>query len=470
MAELALALNIIELVKQTYHVARFVYDSVQSAKNEDAERRQIASDLGRELLFLASFERYFEKAHGAIAYDQALDKLWLSQIEDVVYHLKQDFSDYERLGGKDDRKLLQGSTLSLPMLLDSRDDDQTRDSRPQIKDQPEHVDKDFSLDSCSVTITDNPSLICLGNICTKLNKSNVFGKSKITKEAVLVEYKTYPPAPEGLGDPDISDLDTRLDRRVNQLASLLSTSGLNALGTLPFRGFIKEAKYRRYAFLFDVPAGTIEANPDSLHQMIESPLHSRLWSLSARFKLAFHLAKIMGTFHMFEWVLKGFQSHSVVFCKSAPGNSPQLNKPYLAGFEYIRPVSGSTVGQPLDLSGNNTLYCHPDLQEEPTMEFSKIHDLYSLGVVLLEVGLWMTARHLLQQSRSPRPSTPGEVRDEYIRKANSKLPLRMGNSYTEAVVACLESKYRHQAIRPDVFLSLFDKEIVQKLSVKRLLE
>lgn len=75
MAELALALNIVEAVKQTYYVAQFVFETVKSARNEDIERQQLAADFGRELLFLASFERYFEKAHGSIAYDQALDEV-----------------------------------------------------------------------------------------------------------------------------------------------------------------------------------------------------------------------------------------------------------------------------------------------------------------------------------------------------------------------------------------------------------
>lgn len=75
MAELALAISILEVVKLTYHVAEFVYKTIKSAKSEDAEQGKIASEFGRELLFLASFERYLEKTHGAIAYDKKLDEV-----------------------------------------------------------------------------------------------------------------------------------------------------------------------------------------------------------------------------------------------------------------------------------------------------------------------------------------------------------------------------------------------------------
>lgn len=312
----------------------------------------------------------------------------------------------------------------------------------QIKDQPERIDRHFSIDNCTVVASDGANVVRLGVLRTRNQRNTAASGDKMRKEDVLVEYKTYPPSPRGLGS-DEKDQDARLDRRVNQLASLLSTAGSNSLGTLPFRGFVKELQNSLYAFLFDVPNGANSVKPDSLHDMIADPALSKLWSLSDRFVLATNLAMTMGTFHMFEWVLKGFQSTSVVFCREVTTNKPQLSKPYLAGFEYIRPVSGSTVGQPLDISEKTTLYCHPDLQEEPNLEFGKIHDLYSLGVVLLEIGLWITARQLLQPDRPPRPKTPHELKEEYIRKANSKLPLRMGRSYTEAVVACLESRHKY---------------------------
>lgn len=73
MAEFALAVNIIEAVKATCQVATFVYETIKSVRHEDVEQQQIASDFGRELLFLASFRRYLEKTQGVIAYDKTLD-------------------------------------------------------------------------------------------------------------------------------------------------------------------------------------------------------------------------------------------------------------------------------------------------------------------------------------------------------------------------------------------------------------
>lgn len=118
--------------------------------------------------------------------------------------------------------------------------------------------------------------------------------------------------------------------------------------------------------------------------MIESPVLGRLWSLD-RFSLALDLAKTMGTFHMFHWVPKGFQSSSVFSYSNVQTKKPQLSKPYLAGFEYVCPLSGLKVGQPLDMSVKTSLYCPPDLIDDTSIDFGTIHDLYCLGVVLLEI-------------------------------------------------------------------------------------
>ncbi|KAL8688393.1 MAG: hypothetical protein Q9218_005684 [Villophora microphyllina] len=553
-------MNIVEVVKHTYYVANFVYKAVKSAQIEDAERQQLSSDLGRELQFLASFQRYFEKAHGAIAYDQKLDQLWLLEIQRIVTQMKQDFFDYEKLEKKNAQGLLGTPNAPIPLLLAPNEINQPGKSIPiaekassiaqkikngqsriysatkwalfdrqrlvkvvekftkrnetlkeilqyamagmlqqiaqpiqglkdlqedqdavtlglttwaeikQIRDQPEDIDHDFLIKNCTVNATGATCELQLGYAYTRMNVSNRLEEGKVTKDAVLVEYKRHPEVPEGLSDTDMANIDAWIARRIDQLAKFLSAAGSNSLGTLPFRGYVEEAENRRHALLFNFPPDTIEANPISLHDMIESPALGRLWSLSNRFQLASDLAKIIGTFHMFDWIVKRFDSLSVRFCTLVGNESPELSKAYLTGFEYVRPVSGSTSGPMLDMNEQGALYRHPDLQAEPNIELSKIRDLYSLGVVLLEIGLWTTARQLVQQARPPKPSSLAQSKEEYIRKANSRLPLRMGTSYTQAVVACLRSRYKSEAVTPDIFLSVFNEEVIQKLSAERLLD
>jgi hypothetical protein len=63
------------------------------------------------------------------------------------------------------------------------------------------------------------------------------------------------------------------------------------------------------------------------------------------------------------------------------------------------------------------------------------HDIYSLGVCLLEIGLWESFvgnekyKHILGERRSPK--------DQYMALAKDQLPGKMGEKYTKVVVNCL---------------------------------
>lgn len=61
--------------------------------------------------------------------------------------------------------------------------------------------------------------------------------------------------------------------------------------------------------------------------------------------------------------------------------------PYITGFEFSRPTLGATEVM-VDFDIERNLYRHPDRQGSPMANFSKIHNLYALGVVLLEIGMW----------------------------------------------------------------------------------
>jgi hypothetical protein len=46
--------------------------------------------------------------------------------------------------------------------------------------------------------------------------------------------------------------------------------------------------------------------------------------------------------------------------------------------------------EPVDVS--NDIYRHPNRWGEPTSRFEKLHDVYYLSVMLLEIGLWQVVR------------------------------------------------------------------------------
>ena len=74
------------------------------------------------------------------------------------------------------------------------------------------------------------------------------------------------------------------------------------------------------------------------------------------------------------------------------------------------------------------------------------HDIYSLGVILLEIGLW-TSLVLSDPSQLPIPSsilsaeqtlpTAAKTKQRLEYLAETKLPQRLGRRYTDIVLLCL---------------------------------
>ena len=79
MEPVGLAVSILTVVDEIYVVARFIYRTVKSAKNADAELDNLMSSMRVELLFLRSFLAYFERARGSITQVADLDEVFLSR-------------------------------------------------------------------------------------------------------------------------------------------------------------------------------------------------------------------------------------------------------------------------------------------------------------------------------------------------------------------------------------------------------
>jgi hypothetical protein len=141
--------------------------------------------------------------------------------------------------------------------------------------------------------------------------------------------------------------------------------------------------------------------------------------------------------------------------------------PFLVGFEKVRVADGETF-----LAGDGKweedLYRHPTRQGLwPEQEYSMQHDIYSLGVLLLEIGLWTSFVHrvdpafeqrLLAGTDIPRFSgaVPGpmlpiltflaeknqrkkaaQIKQVLLDLAQKELPRALGHRYADIVVSCL---------------------------------
>jgi len=109
----------------------------------------------------------------------------------------------------------------------------------------------------------------------------------------------------------------------------------------------------------------------------------------------------LAKFHSIGWLHQGIQSRNVCFIASAVGGAIAYSKPFLLGFSRSRGVGDDSFTDD-DLLIN--LYRHPERWEpQAKNRQTAIHDIYSLGIVLLEIGLWKTATELLGTGKSSKP-------------------------------------------------------------------
>jgi len=135
---------------------------------------------------------------------------------------------------------------------------------------------------------------------------------------------------------------------------------------------------------------------------------------------------------------------NIIIFDNAKNTFPtSIGQPFLTGFIHSRLDTGAT-----NLKGDNApedrIYQHPDhwgIKVEH--KFSMLHDVYSLGVVLLEIGLWKTfvkwdsktseksiswkgIVDLCTAEKMEEAGTPAKVRQRLIGKAQKLLPSKMG--------------------------------------------
>jgi hypothetical protein len=133
--------------------------------------------------------------------------------------------------------------------------------------------------------------------------------------------------------------------------------------------------------------------------------------------------------------------------KTADGPLPATA--FLVGFQVIRNADGRTYPV-TDKKRETNLYRHPLRQGDNAEYYVMQHDIYSLGVCLLEIGLWESFV-TFNEDGVARPSTAlgiaedkWQLNDPFALKEHlvalsrsSSLRAKMGTRYSEVVTTCL---------------------------------
>ncbi|KAJ2895822.1 hypothetical protein MKZ38_006144 [Zalerion maritima] len=312
--------------------------------------------------------------------------------------------------------------------------------------------------------------------------------------------RTHPEIIDSVPCLDNPDYAEGLKKDVRRLARKLQYTEPETFGLLSCKGVVKSGSNRRiptgFSFVFKVPRG-LAMEPRSLRDLLlDGQTRSRggnqgsAVSLSHRLALAKDIAKAVSYVHTFGFVHKNIRPETILtFPAAEPPSSdvPASNSTggsgrggdehsddaivegkwsaFLVGFQNVRTSEGQTYRRG-DGDWEKNLYRHGARQGiRPQDKYVMQHDIYSLGVCLLEIGLWRSLveypgadgssptpaaflEGLLPRTRSDAVAAPTDpsppARQRYLdtekrllELARKALPGKMGTLYARVTETCL---------------------------------
>lgn len=260
----------------------------------------------------------------------------------------------------------------------------------------------------------------------------------------------------------ISDAKESASQLARRLAAKTSDQGI--LICLGYR--VRESA--RAELVFEVPSNL--GKPQTLRDILVGDIGKGYGGgrpLDHRFRLARQISQAVLSVHTAQLVHKSIRPEAILIFQPKVAKSTQpavdqagLGVPFLTGWKMVRRDN--------DLSSRRgesdwmaDIYRHPRRQGlHPEERYNMKHDIYSLGVCLLEIGLWEPFIvdkgetkfmndiycNMAVDSGKVKPEDsckiasltwPKVVQDVMLALAKDTLPQRMGFAYTDLTVYCL---------------------------------
>ncbi|KAK6208151.1 hypothetical protein LQW54_007059 [Pestalotiopsis sp. IQ-011] len=247
--------------------------------------------------------------------------------------------------------------------------------------------------------------------------------------------------------------------RVKKLAALLNHSPKpeafrtpNCLGYFDYEDHEEDSDDEewgsRLGLVFERPGDGLmskESPAVSLRELLESDI-KRLAkpSLTERTALALAVSNCLLSLHLADWLHKSLRSDNVIFFRDIQGRI-DYTKPYISGFDFSRPARRD---EPTEIVSQDdimhNLYRHPLVQSNHSVQrpgYKKSFDIYSLGVVLQEIGHWSTIEDIVKinpEKAFRQPSIIENVRSVLLTdKMRGELSGEMGVVYETATRRCV---------------------------------
>lgn len=249
------------------------------------------------------------------------------------------------------------------------------------------------------------------------------------------------------------DLAQRLQHDDPHMFGLLACKGVATPSSVPRVAVVADSESEpavTLTMIFRMPPGYASSSPRSLRDLLLGTPAPH--SLSLRFDIARQLARSIGSVHALGFVHKNLRPETVLVFGGGGADGGTQQSVFLVGFEHFRREDQATQRRGDDFIERN-LYRHPSRQGfRPQEDYVMQHDIYSLGVCLLEVGLWRS--FISHEGAAPldaelfgleayasweriRAFVALSAKEHLLPLARTRLPGCMGSRYAEIVETCL---------------------------------
>ena len=265
-------------------------------------------------------------------------------------------------------------------------------------------------------------------------------------EHVLVEFKF-------LGPDKVAQ--KKLSIRAENLAILLSHVEVASLHTLQCKGFMK--KNDSILLVFELPASTIPVAITMSSERAYLTLsdvrlqQDYLPDLDTRLSWALRLAETVLQLHTAGWVHKSISPAHILFLKrqgQTESESRQFAGPYLSGFGYAREISPSAFSEEQQNMNEENAYRHALSQGSRKSFFRPKFDMYALGIVLIELGLWSSIKDILQITHSEIPNAL--MNPVILSNVRRKMEFSLPKSFVDAAFTALTDSTTGEYLNQEV--------------------
>lgn len=263
------------------------------------------------------------------------------------------------------------------------------------------------------------------------------------KHRVWIEWREY----DRIGIE--ADGNTIHSSRVEKLVALLSDPRKPELLRVPQcigyfndpKNSSEERRRGRLGFVFEMPSATAGV-PLSLRQLLKAQIKPLL---TERIALAKAICNCLVSLHSVNWLHKGLRSHNIVFFSGNDGDV-DLSCPFLSGFGYARPAFGGDMTEIPSQNPEHDMYRHPRMHGlgpwEGRQGFKRTFDIYSLGVILVEIANWLSIEEVLELG-DPKTLDDPTLADIQRRLLGEKMHMRKigsnaGCRFRDATLSCLK--------------------------------